>query len=92
MNLSELLKQAKQELICPTCGRGFALNEIKYRGRVNHSVILQAVCANGHFPVVLVFVPSQASTVDIKPITPKDVKTLEQKLTTFTGDFNSVWK
>lgn len=90
-SLIELLHQAQKELTCPTCGRSFMLSEIRPRGHINNTIMLQAVCSNNHFPIVLIFIPPQQSTVKIKPITKRDVLKLKQALDGFEGKFTDVW-
>ncbi len=90
-NLIELLRQAQKELSCPTCGRNFLLSEIRPRGHVNQTLMLQAVCSNNHFPIVMIFIPSKPFDDSIKPITKKDITKLSQKLQAFDGDFAKLW-
>lgn len=90
-SLIELLQQAQKELTCPTCGRSFLLSEIRPRGRSKNNLMLQAVCANNHFPVVLIFIPSKPFDGKIKAIAKKDVEALSIRLDTFEGDFAALW-
>lgn len=91
MSISDLIKRASRELTCPTCGRKFNLDEIKYRGSINHTILLQAVCANNHFPVVMIFIPPKAVADKLAPISSTDVRALEERLRRFRGNFNSLW-
>jgi hypothetical protein len=91
-NLIELLHQAQKELTCPTCGRSFHLSEIRPRGHVNHTIMLQAVCSNNHFPIVLIFIPTKPFKTNLKPITKKDVLAISQAIESFEGTFNTLWK
>ncbi len=90
-SLLELLQQAQKELTCPTCGRRFMLSEIRPRGHVNNTLMLQAVCSNNHFPIVLFFIPSKPFTDAITPITKGDILRLRQSLEAFEGDFKKIW-
>lgn len=92
LSLIELLQQAQKELTCPTCGRSFQLAEIRPRGRVKNNIMLQAVCANNHFPVVLIFIPSKPFDGKIKAIGKKELTELELRLGDFDGDFVAMWK
>lgn len=92
LSLIELLQQAQKELACPSCGRGFQLSEIRPRGRVKNNIMLQAVCANNHFPVVLIFIPSKPFDGKIKAIGKKEIIELELRLNNFDGDFVGMWK
>ena len=91
-SLIELLQQAQKELSCPTCGRGFQLGEIRPRGRIKNNLMLQAVCANNHFPVVIIFIPNKPFNVQLKAISKKDTDALALRLSDFNGDFASLWK
>lgn len=90
-SLIQLLQQAQQELACPTCGRSFHLSEIRPRNHAKKAIMLQAVCSNNHFPIVLVFIPQQPLTEVIKPITKREVNNLSQALQGFDGEFNKIW-
>jgi hypothetical protein len=91
-SLIELLQQAQKELTCPTCGRSFLIPEIRPRGHVNNTIMLQAVCSNNHFPIVLIFIPSKPFTEKIEPIRRQDITSLKKTLDTFEGDFHDLWK
>lgn len=91
-SLIELLHKAQKELSCPTCGRNFLLSEIRPRGHINNTIMLQAVCSNNHFPIVLIFIPSKPFTADIAPITKNDIEKIKDSLEAFNGDFNLIWK
>ncbi len=90
-NLIELLKQAQKELRCPTCGRNFLLSEIRCRGQVDNNIMLQVVCSENHFPIVLIFIPSKNFNASIKPITKRDLVRMKDALQTFDGDFGKLW-
>jgi hypothetical protein len=92
MSLIELLHQAQKELSCPTCGRSFLLSEIRPRGHVNNTIMLQAVCSNNHFPIVLIFIPPKQVETKVKPITKRDIVKLKQALETFDGKFTEIWQ
>jgi len=90
--LLDILHQAQRELHCPTCGRAFLLSEIRPRGTHKKGTLtLQVVCSNNHFPVVLMFIPSQPVALDVQPIKKRDVTALDTALATFEGDFVGLW-
>lgn len=90
-SLYDLLHQAQNELTCPTCGRSFLLSEIRPRGHYQNTVMLQAICSNNHFPIVLIFIPSKPFSGKITPIDKEDLTKLKHTLATFDGDFIGVW-
>ncbi len=90
-SLIELLHQAQKELTCPTCGRTFLLSEIRPRGHSNSTIMLQAVCSNNHFPIVLIFIPPNSYNLSIQPIQKRDLLELKRTLETFEGDFLTLW-
>ena len=92
LSLIELLQQAQQELTCPTCGRRFHLSEIRPRGHINDTIMLQAVCSNNHFPVVLIFIPSKPFPSYVHPIRKGEIIKIKQVLASFDGDFRALWK
>lgn len=91
LSLIELLQQAQRELSCPTCGRSFQLAEIRPRGRVKNNLMLQAICANNHFPIVLIFIPSKPFDGKIKPIGKLEIEAINQRLSAFDGNFVGLW-
>jgi hypothetical protein len=91
-SLIELLHKAQKELTCPTCGRSFMLSEIRPRGHINNTIMLQAVCSNNHFPIVLIFIPSKPFSAAIEPISKKEITQLKESLSAFNGDFSRIWK
>jgi hypothetical protein len=91
ISLIELLHQAQKELTCPTCGRNFLISEIRPRGHINKTIMLQAVCSNNHFPIVLIFIPSKPFSAKITPITKRDILKLKQRVDAFDGDFATLW-
>ncbi len=91
-SLIELLQQAQKELRCPTCGRSFLLSEIRCRGHINNSVMLQAICSDNHFPTVLIFIPSKPFPHQIKPISKRDITQFKEHLATFDGEFSKLWR
>ncbi len=90
--IQEIIQKAQRDLYCPTCGRNFNLNEIKLRGLYNNTVLLQAVCSNGHSPVIMIFVASYKMIGNIQPITTDDVLKAHKTFKNFDGDFISLWK
>lgn len=92
LSLIELIHQAQKELSCPTCGRTFLLSEIRPRGHVNNTIMLQAVCSNNHFPIVLIFIPPKPFAAKVRSLTKRDVLKLKQALDAFDGDFAALWK
>ncbi len=90
-SLIELLQQAQKELRCPTCGRSFLLSEIRCRGHMNNSVMLQAICSENHFPTVLIFIPSKTFPDSLRPLTKKDVTKIKEVIAEFDGNFSKIW-
>ena len=91
-SLPEIIAAAQKDLYCPTCGRSFNLNEIHIRGMFDHTVLLQTLCANGHVPVIMIFVASVSSKQKIAPINSDDVIKAHSALKEFDGNFVSLWK
>lgn len=91
-SLIELLQQAQKELACPTCGRRFHLSEIRPRNHINNTIMLQAICTNNHFPIVLMFIPSKSLPSSIQPLKKNDVAQLAKTLDSFDGLFSKAWQ
>ena len=105
-NYKEVLKQAQQILYCTTCGRTYQLDEIRLRGFLDDTMILQTICSNHHAPVVTFYLtnavpgakPEKATETREeveKPVSRKlskdDVLDLHQGLKDFSGDFRKLW-
>jgi hypothetical protein len=106
-NYKEILKQAQQILYCTTCGRTYQLDEIRLRGFLDDTVILQTICSNHHAPVVTFYLtnsqgqiektdkpvqlPAKVERSTPKKVTKNDVLDLHQNLKDFNGDFRKLW-
>jgi hypothetical protein len=104
-NYKEILKQAQQILYCTTCGRTYQLDEIRLRGFLDNTMILQTVCSNHHAPVVTFYLtdanqgirrgPVQLSKQVIhapeSKVTKDDVLNLHESLKEFDGNFRNLW-
>lgn len=91
-SLPEIIREAQKDLYCPTCGRSFNLNEIHIRSLIDHTVLLQTLCANGHVPVIMIFIASVNSKPSIAAINNNDVIKAHAALKEFDGNFVSLWK
>lgn len=91
-SLPEIIRAAQKDLYCPTCGRNFTLGEIRVRGMFEHTVLLQTLCANGHVPIIMIFVASINAKQYIRPIKSDDVLKAHVAIKDFDGDFIALWK
>ena len=89
--IQEIIQQAQKDLYCPTCGRSFTLNEIKLRGLYNNTILLQAVCANEHTPIIMIFVASYKNVNNIHIIDADDILKAHKTFKNFNGDFQAIW-
>lgn len=106
-NYKEILKQAQQILYCTTCGRTYQLEEIRLRGFLEDTVILQTICSNHHAPVVTFYLTNSTGQItpaepsaglakaaarqQSKKISKDDVLDLHESLHDFDGDFKKLW-
>lgn len=105
-NYKEILKQAQQILYCTTCGRTYQLDEIRLRGFLDDTMILQTICSNHHAPVVTFYLtnsvpgakpektvelPREVEKLASKRVTKDDVLDLHQSLKDFDGNFRKLW-
>lgn len=105
-NYKEILKQAQQILYCTTCGRTYQLDEIRLRGFLDETLILQTICSNHHAPVVTFYLtnstpgaksekpmvlPERVGQPLAKKVTKDDVLDLHDGLKDFDGDFKKLW-
>lgn len=89
--ITEIIQQAQKNLYCPTCGRSFSLNEIRLRGMYNHTILLQAICANDHNPVIMIFIASYKNINNIHVINTNDILKAHKTFKVFNGDFQAIW-
>lgn len=98
----DIITQAQKIISCPACGRTYAANEIKLRGFLDNTYILQTICSQGHSPLLTVFIasyqkkeekisPAEIEALKSQRITSDDVIEFHQKIEKFDGNFESLW-
>jgi hypothetical protein len=87
-NMQEIIKQLQQELRCPVCGNKFEMENIKIRGMIDKTVVVQAICRNSH-PTL--FITSFHEKPENQTITSDNLLDLHNALTDFDGDFIKLW-
>ncbi len=93
-NIQQLIEQAKAVMTCPTCGRHYTSQEISFKGCLDHTYVLQTMCANAHPAVVTTWVTSftgATNTHENHPIDSDHVIALHQALQRFDGNFKALW-
>lgn len=99
----DIISQAQKIISCPACGRTYAADEIKLRGFLDNTYILQTICNQGHSPLLTVFIasyqkregkplPSEIREFKAERISSDDVIDFHEKLEKFNGDFESLWQ
>lgn len=92
-DIEQLIQQARELMTCPSCGRHYEANEIKFKGYMEHTYMLQASCTNNHPTVFTTWVTSLLPTgaEDVVPLQDDHVLALYTALQRFDGDFRSLW-
>jgi hypothetical protein len=92
-DIDQLIEQAQVVMTCPTCGRHYEAEEIRFKGYMEHTYVLQASCTNDHPKVLSTWVTSLMTTLDndVTPIQDDHVLALYTALQQFDGDFRSLW-
>lgn len=95
-NIQQLIEQAKAVMTCPSCGRHYGQDEIKFKGFMDHTYILQTTCTNQHPTIFTTWITSYAPTtasdlLDLTPIETDHVIALHDALKQFDGNFKALW-
>ena len=92
-DIQQLIEQAKALLVCPSCGRHFAATEIKFKGFMDHTCILQASCSNQHPALFTTWITSYSPTriEDVTPLDSDHILSLHQALERFDGNCTALW-
>lgn len=92
-NIQQLIEQARTLMTCPGCGRHYEANEIKFKGFMDHTYILQTACSNQHATIFTTWITSYVPTLvdDIAPLEQDHVLALHKALQKFDGNFKALW-
>lgn len=88
-NLHEIIAQIQRELHCPICGKKYEVREIKLKGIIGQSLMIQTTCQKGHMTL---FVTTIKKVNNSAPINSNDVIELFRAIKNFDGDFHKLWK
>ncbi len=91
--IKRLIEQAKALMVCPEFGRHYETDEIKFKGFLDHTYILQEACSNNHQPIFTTWITSYAPTepADRTPLQDDHVLALHEALQHFSGNFRALW-
>lgn len=92
-NIEQLIEQAKALMTCPACSRHYQAEEINFKGFMEHTYILQAICSNNHAPIYTTWITSYMPTAmpDLTPLQEDHVIAMHEALTRFDGNFKALW-
>ena len=90
-NIQEILKQIQRDLSCPVCGGKFEMRDIKIRGTLDHILVFQTVCTEGHLTLFMTVFQANKKT-PVKALTTDEVLDLDSAIDNFDGDFEKQWK
>ena len=90
LNLNEIIAQIQRDLNCPVCSKKYEISEIRLRGLVERTIIIQTICSNGHMALFMTTV--KAKDEKIQPISNNDILDIYNALNDFDGDFITLWK
>lgn len=93
-NFQKILQEISQSIYCPICKRKYNPKEIKVRGFLDETLILEVKCNNHHNPAVALIIAErkrnqQAHNNKVNPITPEEGKQFKQNIRCFHGNFLS---
>lgn len=96
MNHQELYKivqTVRTNVRCPQCGKQYSFKQIKIRGIVDNIVFLELNCTT-HMPLLatIAFTPRVRSKKKTEKINSNDVVEVHSFLSTFSGNFEQVFK
>ncbi len=93
-DIFQLIEQARSSITCPACGRNFEAKEIRFKGSMDHSFVLQTSCVNNHSLIYTTWITSTVPMIlrdHSTPLDSDDLITLNKALKHFKGDFNALW-
>lgn len=88
-NLAQIIAQIQRDLYCPVCGKNYEIGEIRLKGLVDHTLMIQTICSNGH--MTLFMTTFKNNSQEKKILTVNDVLDISNALKDFDGDFQKVW-
>jgi len=99
--IDQILKQAKNFLICPVCGDQYD-SAIKFRGFIDNTYVFQAYCAKGHQPLAVTYLASlhrlekpigaYFHQLSGEKVTAQIVDEARKALDDFDGNWNRLWQ
>lgn len=89
-NLHEIIAQIQRDLYCPVCGQDFEIGEIRLRGLLDHTLIVQTICTGGHITLFMTTIKQKVQ--EKLPISTNDILDLYKSLSNFNGNFQQLWK
>lgn len=99
--LDQILKQARNFLICPVCNSHYKTEEIRFRGFIDSTYIFQGVCGKGHDPLAVTYLASLGQmgkpisayfhTLSGKKISPELSSKAFDTIDKFDGNFKVIW-
>lgn len=92
-HIKQMIEQARAMMTCPGCGRHYEAKEIRFKGFLDHTYILQTSCSNQHATIFTTWITSYAPALvdDRISLETDHVLNLHQALKGFNGDFRSLW-
>ena len=100
--IDQILKQARNILVCPVCNNHYEINEIRFRGFIDNTYIFQAFCAKNHDPLAITYLASlhrlekpisaYFHSLTGEKITPKLAQEAEELIESFDGNFKAIFE
>ena len=100
--MDQILKQARNHLVCPVCNGQYKLGEIRLRGFIDNTYIFQAFCERGHEPMFVTYlaslhrlekpISSHFHVLSGNKITQKEADEAKDLFSSFDGDFQKAFK
>lgn len=86
--LAQIICQIQRDLACPVCAKKYAIGDIQLKGLFDHTLIVQAVCANDHLTILITAINNIRNN---DPMSDNDVINMHLFLQNFNGDFQTLW-
>jgi len=100
--IDQILKQARNILVCPICNNHYEINEIRFRGFIDNTYIFQAFCAKDHDPLAVTYLASlhrlekpisaYFHSLTGEKITPEVAQEAEEFIESFDGNFKAIFE
>ena len=86
-SLQDEIRRIQKELVCPVCFHPFNLKDLRVMSTGSSKAEVSAVCAKGHFPVILVLPISLTDINEAGLMTKKELQQIYRQIESLEVSF-----